>query len=249
MEYLKIRRNSISPNLLAWTLASAPKLRTVVWDGQALPWNCSEIRSLVHINIEGAIDYLDLLVDVIQASQSLETLSVTDTVFNDDDVAEQQRIGWPDESHPPVLPRLRDINIIGFQSPAAIGCVLKSIRAPNVTTLRMFETHSGVHQAGDEVVRAITTYHGEESILASMLRNASPLAKLELRCSGEVMGLELDDPDRDLFCRLEFSLLRADWPESAAMIAAVLRDVDVTLSLNTLLYDEGAGVYKSRYAS
>ncbi|KAG8913359.1 hypothetical protein FRC00_002551 [Tulasnella sp. 408] len=233
MEYLKMGRNSVSPDLLAWTLASAPKLRTVVLDGQALPKNCSEFRSLVHIEIEGAIGNLGLLVEAIQASHSLETLSLTDTIFDDNDVAEQQRIGWPDESRPPVLPRLRDIFISGFQSPAAIGCVLRSIRAPNVTALRIFETRSRVYQAGSEVTRAITTYHGDESILVSMLRNTSPLAKLELRCYGEVMDLELDDRDRDLVCRLELSVLHmgTNWMQSAEMIAAVVRDVDVTLRL------------------
>ncbi|KAG8956493.1 hypothetical protein FRC00_004860 [Tulasnella sp. 408] len=231
MEYLKVRRTATSPDILTWTSASAPKLRTVVWDGQVLPWNCSEFRSLVHIEIEGAIGYLDLLVDVIQASQSLETLSLTDTIFNDNDVWEQEEVGWPDESHPPVLPLLRDICISGFESPEAIGCILRCIRAPNVTRLRIFETHSGVGQAGRQISRAISNYHGDESILASMLRKTSPLAKLKLRCSGEVMGLELDDSDRDLLCRLELSLLHPDWTRSAAMIAAAVQGVNLSVRL------------------
>ncbi|KAG8915806.1 hypothetical protein FRC01_003500 [Tulasnella sp. 417] len=231
LEYLKIRRNSISPDYLSWTLGETAELRSVVLDGGALPWNCSELRSLVHIEIEGAIQYLDLLVDVTQASQSLETLSLRETIFNDGDVEEQQRIGWPDESHPPLLPRLRDLNISGFESPAAIACVLRCIRAPNLTRLEIFETYTEERQATSEITRALTTYHGDESILVSMLRNTSPLTKIEIYCSPEFMFLELDDPVRDVFCRLEFSLLHADWTVSAGMIADVVRRTDATVRL------------------
>ncbi|KAG8913243.1 hypothetical protein FRC01_004652 [Tulasnella sp. 417] len=231
LEYLKIRRNSVSPDYLNWTLGETAELRSVVLDGGALPWNCSELRSLVHIEIEGAIEYLDLLVDVIQASQSLETLSLRETIFTDGDVEEQQRIGWPDESHPPLLPRLRDINISGLESPAAIACVLRCIRVPNLTRLDIFETYTEERQAASEITRALTTYHGDESILVSMLHNISPSAKLELRCSQEFMYLELDDPVQDLSCSLEFSLLHADCTVSAGMIADVVRGTDATVRL------------------
>ncbi|KAG9040533.1 hypothetical protein FS837_000497 [Tulasnella sp. UAMH 9824] len=223
LEYLNIRRNAADTDNLAWVLGEAAKLQRLVLDGYALPWNSSELRYLVHIEIQGRIEYLDLLVHVIRASQSLETLKLTDTIFNDDDVEDQQRVGWPDERHPSVLPRLRHIEIRGFESPAAVACVLRCIRAPNITRLRMLEVYVGGGQAGVEITQALISYHGTESILTSILHRASSFAELELRCSQNTLFLELCGRYEGLYCRLGLSLLHPDWTESAVLVAEVVR--------------------------
>ncbi|KAG8943039.1 hypothetical protein FRC04_003250 [Tulasnella sp. 424] len=231
MECLKIRRGSIWGDLLDWVCGDAASPRKVVFDGEALPWNSSEFSSLVNLDVEGAVGYLDLLVSLIQASQSLETLSLCDITFSDDDVEVQHSVGWPDESRPSVLPKLKDIQIYGLESPAAIACVLKCIRAPNITALRMAEGRAVEVQQGSQIIQALTTYHGSQSILTSMLHNSSSLAILQLSCSADTMRLDLEDSVRHKGCRLELSLTRADWEESTEMIGEAVRVANVAIDL------------------
>lgn len=221
----------MSRDLLDWVCGDAASPRKVVFDGEALPWNSSEFSSLVNLDIEGTVGYLDLLVALIQASQSLETLSLSDITFNDDDEEVQHSVGWPDENRPSMLPKLKDIQIYGLESPATIACVLRCIRAPNITALRMAEGRAVEVQQGSQIIQALTTYHGSQSILTSMLHNSSSLAIVELSCSADTMRLDLEDPATQKDCRLELSLTRVDWEESTEVIGEAVRVAKIAINM------------------
>ncbi|KAG8943042.1 hypothetical protein FRC04_003253 [Tulasnella sp. 424] len=233
MESLKIRSISVVADALDWVCRDSASPRNVLFNGRALPRNSSEFRSLVNLGIQGAVGDLDLLVAVIQASQNLEALRLTDIEFNDNDVEVQQSLGWPDESRPSILPRLSDIQMIGFESPAAISCVLRCIRVPNITALEIFEGRTVVAQRRSQITRALTTHHGSQSILTSMFHNSSALAAVELRCFRDTMCLDFKDPTQNKACLLRLSNTHSwtDWQESAVMIGEVARLANVAITL------------------
>ncbi|KAG8943040.1 hypothetical protein FRC04_003251 [Tulasnella sp. 424] len=233
MEYLKILRSSVSGDLVTWVCGDASSLRRVIFDGRALPRNSSEFSSLVNLEIEGAVGRLDLLVALIQASQSLEAVRFIDIEFDDDAVEVQRSLGWPDESRSSVLPKLKNIQIFGLESPVAIACVMRCIRAPNITVLWVAEGRvvEGLSMHESLFISTLTTYHGSQSILASMLHNISSLASVQLSCSEDTMCLDLEDSGTAKRCRLELSLIRADWIPSAAVVGEAVRIANVPICL------------------
>ncbi|KAG8943041.1 hypothetical protein FRC04_003252 [Tulasnella sp. 424] len=230
MESLKLRMRSTSGNLLVWTCDYAASPRNVLFNGRALPWNPGDFSSLVKLEIEGEVGRLDLLVALVQASQSLELMRLINIQFEDSVAEVQQNSGWLVESRPSLLPKLSNVQILGLQSPVAIAWVLRSIRVPNIRILNIIEGHITEVKRGGQIVRALTTDHGSQSILTSILHNISSPTTVEIWCFPSTMRLDMENPDKGSR-RLQLFFTRADWEESATMIGETLRVANVAIYL------------------
>ncbi|KAG8956495.1 hypothetical protein FRC00_004862 [Tulasnella sp. 408] len=106
---LEIRRGSVTESVHDWILYGTPKVQRLALDGCIIPSSCSPLRSLAALEVEGAISSLDELVEMIQQSENLEELVLSDIQFDDHNAEFQMDIGWPDESNPTSLPKLKKI--------------------------------------------------------------------------------------------------------------------------------------------
>ncbi|KAG9040532.1 hypothetical protein FS837_000496 [Tulasnella sp. UAMH 9824] len=220
---LEVRRGSVTESVPDWILHGTPKLQRLSLDGCMVPSSCSPLRSLAALEVEGAISALDKLIDMIQQSENLEELVLSDIRFDDHNVESQMDIRWPDESHPTLLQKLKKIQITDFQSNPAVACVLKCIHSPTITNLLVSGHQSNQAHGGKEIVRALTLHMGQESLLTSMLCAASSGTSLELEGFEEHMAMELKDLTKGLYYRVKLSLPEEDREEILVMLAAVVR--------------------------
>lgn len=220
---LEIRRGSVTESVPDWILYGTPKLRRLALDGCMVPSSCSSLRSLAVLEVDGEISALDELIEIIQQSENLEELVLSDIQFDDHNVESQTDIGWPDESHPTSLPKLKKIRITDFRSNPAVACVLKCIHGPTITNLLISGYQSNQAYGGREVVKALTLHMGRQSLLTSMLCEASSGTSLELEGFEEHVAMELKDVTKGLYYRVSLSLREEDWEEILVMLAVVVR--------------------------
>ncbi|KAG9041743.1 hypothetical protein FS837_011811 [Tulasnella sp. UAMH 9824] len=181
--------------------------------GRVVPWDCSELPMLVTLEIEGAIPSLDILVEMIQKAENLEELVLSGTEFSHDAVDPQNEIGWPEENQFVTLSKVKSIQITSFQSVQAVEGILECIRAPKIMDIFISDDRENQAREGLLVVKALMADMGCRSILTPMLWGASNMESLKLKGFRESLIIGLDDPVKDLHCKVYLSISEDDWDE------------------------------------
>ncbi|KAG9018077.1 hypothetical protein FRB90_012373 [Tulasnella sp. 427] len=232
---LQVLRTTNGPCDLVWQPIDSPVLETLVSEGSFVPWDSQGFKFLKHLKINSVDTTLEALVRVIQACLSLQELILCHILIDDDDAEGQRQFGgWPDESNPVYLPTLQHVELSGPESAAAITCILRCIRAPNVTYLSVDEGLSRAGRAGRTIIEALTVYHGEESMLTSALNKLSDPGKLHVGVGEgagdpELLSLILKGPGIRHCIRV--LIPESHWDEKAALIATQARQANVPIRL------------------
>ncbi|KAG8913358.1 hypothetical protein FRC00_002550 [Tulasnella sp. 408] len=168
---------------------------------------------------------------MIRKSRNIEELILSGI---EDDVESQNGILWPEETQVTTLSKLKRIRITNFQFSQAVGCVLRCIDAPNITDVFISEDRENQSHEGLITVKAlmIDSDMGRQSILTSMLCEASNMESLKLKGFRESMILGLDDPVKDLYCKVYLSVSEDDWEEALVVMEGVASYFDLPVRLH-----------------